>query len=126
MSTRLWVGISRDGSETKLLARSGPTTVLEARLSSTPSHPRALQWLLEALALWQGSPVRAVLCVAGSGGEIGAPLLRDWFADFGGPLYTIDWTDRAIRPPVADELDSLGDFDELEQLHLFDLMRTGR
>lgn len=126
MSTRLWVGIARDGSDTKLLARSGATTVLEARLSSTPSHPRALQWLLESLALWQGSPVHAVLCVAGSGGEFDAPLLRDWFADFGGPLYTIDWTNRGDLPASGDELDGVGDFDELEQLHLFDVMRTGR
>lgn len=126
MSTRLWVGVARDGSDTKLLARSGARTVLEARLSSTPSHPRALQWLLEALALWQGSPVRAVLCVAGSGGEFGAPLLRDWFADFGGPLYTIDWTDRADLPADDDELDDVGHVDDLEQLHLFDVTQAGR
>lgn len=126
MTTRLWVGISRDGTETVVLARSGATTVLKARLRSTPSHPRALQWLLEALALWQGAPVRAVLYVAGSGEGFGTPLLRDWFADFGGPLYTIDWTDRATPPDDGDELGGLGDFDMLEQLHLFDVLEAGR
>jgi hypothetical protein len=126
MATRLWVGISRDGTDTVVLARCGATTVLKARLCSTPSHPRALQWLLEALALWQGAPVRAVLCAVGPGDGFGAPLLRDWFADFGGPLYTIDWADHVGHPGGADEPDELGDFTELEQLHLFDALEVGR
>jgi hypothetical protein len=108
------------------LVRSGATTVLKARLDPTPAHPRALQWLLEAIALWQGTPVRAVLYVGGSGDEYGAPLLRDWFPDFGGPLYTIEWHDRAVRREHDDELTGLGEFDELEQLQLFDALETGR
>ena len=62
-------------SETKIVIAPGATcTRIEARSTSAPrqrlvraellaepSHPRAVQWLIEALALWQGSPVRAVL-----------------------------------------------------------------
>lgn len=38
-------------------------------------------WLLEALALWQGMPVRAVLSVDGSDGESEGHFHRDWFPD---------------------------------------------
>ena len=79
MSTRVYVGFSRDGSEMKMMATVGSTTVLKARFSSTPSHPRAFQWLLEALALWEGQPVHAVLCVDGAVDAYGRDILRDWF-----------------------------------------------
>jgi hypothetical protein len=35
--------------------------LLSAELLAQPSHPRAVQWLIEAVALWQGSPVHAAL-----------------------------------------------------------------
>jgi hypothetical protein len=32
------------------------TRLLSAELLAQPSHPRAVQWLIEAIALWQGQP----------------------------------------------------------------------
>ena len=51
-------------------------TVLKARLRSQPSHPRALQWLLESLALWQGEPVRAAICAPGPSATCGTWATR--------------------------------------------------
>jgi hypothetical protein len=42
------MGISAGATETRVLAMDGPsTTILKARLSREPSHPRALATLLE-------------------------------------------------------------------------------
>ena len=58
----LWVAIDSRCNETRVLAMSGPKeTVLKARLAATAQHRLALPSLLEALALWQGIPVHAVV-----------------------------------------------------------------
>jgi hypothetical protein len=66
--------LSTGASATRVIAisagPSGSETLLKARLAAEPSHPRAVQWLLEAVALWQGTMVHAALCAADS------PLLR--------------------------------------------------
>lgn len=114
------MGIRPGGMATRLIAMDGPDTLLKARLLRTPSHPRALQWLLEGVALWQGHPVRAVLSAEPSASACGAHLYTDWFPDFGGPLYTIEWAP-AERPRRArDGLSGLGDFRDLKQLRMFD------
>lgn len=126
MSTRVYVGFSKDGSEVKMMATVGRATVLKARFSSTPSHPRAFQWLLEALALWEGQRVHAVLCVDGAVDAYGRDILRDWFPDFGSALYTIEWTDRETRRTPRDGLQGLGDFSDLRQLRLFSALESQR
>jgi hypothetical protein len=126
MSGSVWVGISVGASETRILVNHGATTLMKARLCRIPSHPRALQWLLEAIALWQGQPVRAVLSVGHEADECEAALRRDWFPDFGGPLYTIEWMDRARRPTRRDDVGGLGDFRDLKQLQLFDALGPGQ
>jgi hypothetical protein len=125
MSETIFVGIATGPTDTRILVNDGPTTLLKARMSLSPSHPRALQWLLEAIALWQGRPVRAVLSV-GARDECSAQLLRDWFPDFGGPLYGIEWADGARPPRRRDDVGGLGDFRDLKQLHLFDALQAGR
>lgn len=125
MGDRIWVGIATGSTDTRILVNDGATTLLKARLSPSPSHPRALQWLLEAIALWQGRRVRAVLSV-GERDECGAHLLRDWFPDFGGPLYGIEWAERARPVRRRDELGGLGNFRDLKQLQLFDALQGGR
>ena len=70
---------------------------MKARLSRQPSHPRALPTLLEAIALWQGVQVHAALCAAERDGASDSSLFRDAFADFGGPLYTLEWIPAAAR-----------------------------
>ncbi len=58
--------------------------VLKAVLPPYPRHPRALLSLLEALALWVGQPLTAVMCV---GPKVG---LRCGEALFGDGLLPID------------------------------------
>ena len=84
-----------------------------------PQHPRALSWLLEALALWEGERVRAALCVAGKEGFCIADLLDDF--GFGGPLYEIEVVSAAqMQARLRDRVGSgLGSFRELRQLRLF-------
>ena len=53
----IWMAIAPDATSTKVLAMAGAQdTILKARLSRSPSHPRAMASLLEAIALWQGLP----------------------------------------------------------------------
>jgi hypothetical protein len=59
----IWMGIAPSREATRVVAMSGPSsTILKAQLARDPKHPRALATLLEAVALWQGQPVRAALC----------------------------------------------------------------
>src|SRR6185369_1513271 len=65
----IWLGVIPGPERARVLAQAGPhETILKARLRSPPAHPRALTALCEALALWSGEPVRAVLAA----GEPGA------------------------------------------------------
>jgi hypothetical protein len=97
-------------------------TVLKARLRSQPSHPRALQWLIESLALWQGEPVRAALCAPDRSDICGTYLYPEWFADFGGPLYSLEVVDATVRARRVrrDAVGGLGDFRDLKQLRLWE------
>ena len=59
--SNLSMGISPGLRDTRVIAMTGSReTILKARLSRQPSHPRALATLLEALALWQGLQVPAL------------------------------------------------------------------
>jgi hypothetical protein len=117
----LWVCIDPSPTETRVLAQAGPTeTLLKARLRPIPRHPRAPAALLEALALWQGTPARAALCVddpdAGSAWDSFA------LAAGGAPLYTVEGVHRR-RYRRRDGLTGLGDFADLGQLLLFEVAR---
>jgi hypothetical protein len=96
-------------------------TILKARLSPSPSHPRALQWLLESLALWQGVQVRAVLAAGKPRSGCGTSLHAEWFADFGNALYSLE-LDPGTRGGRRhrDCVGALGDFSDLRQLTIFD------
>ena len=98
-------------------------TVLKARLRSQPSHPRPLQWLIESVALWQGEPVRAAICAPGPSAICGTYLHPEWFADFGGPLYSLEIADATARARRVrrDAVGGLGDFRDLKQLRLWEL-----
>jgi hypothetical protein len=94
------MGISPGPRETRVIAMRGASeTLLKARLARQPSHPRALATLLEAVALWQGVQVRAALCAADREGQSDSSLYREAFADFGGPLYTLDRVPAAALAP---------------------------
>jgi len=58
----IWMGIAPGSVTTRVIAMEGPgETIMKAQLARDPKHPRALATLLEAVALWQGLPVRAAL-----------------------------------------------------------------
>jgi hypothetical protein len=74
--------------------------------------------LFEAIALWEGVPVRAALVVdESSASSCPTTLYRDLFAVFGErtPLYQLEWVPRAVRRR-RDGLTGLGDFGDLERL----------
>ena len=63
----LWMGIVPGPIMTRVLLLDGPDTLLQARLPHGPRHPRAVQTLAEALALWAARPLRVALAVDGPG-----------------------------------------------------------
>src|SRR3989442_14659950 len=90
--SEIWMGIWPGPQATRVIVMAGAReTILKARLSREPSHPRAMATLLEAIALWEGTKVRAALCAAERDGESDSSLFRTAFTDTGGPLYTLDW-----------------------------------
>ena len=88
--------IEPTASCTRIAAHSTATPrrkLLSAELLAEPSHPRAAQWLIEAIALWQGSPVHAALVAREKDATYVSRLYPAWFADFGGALYTLQLID---------------------------------
>lgn len=113
-----WMAIRPGRLGTRLLALGpGGHTLLKARLETSPAHPRALGMLLEALALWEGGTVRAVL-VAGTGAaSCDTTLFRECFADFGRlPLYELAYTSSPDRERRPRGRDLLGGFADLRRL----------
>jgi len=120
----IWVGIDPRPSGTRVLAMSGAEEMLlKAHLSPSPSSRRALPTLLEALALWQGRPVRAALVVDSSRTSSDTTLFRESFLDFGSALYTLDFVDALRKPHRRDRLTGMGRFQDLRQLLLFEVAR---
>ena len=116
--SNLSMGISPGLRDTRVIAMAGPSdTILKARLSRQPSHPRALPTLLEAIALWQGVQVHAALCAADRDGVSDSSLYRDAFVDFGGPLYTLEWIPAgALGRRRRRDIGGVGDFADLRRL----------
>ena len=120
----LWVAIDSKCDGTRILATAGPReTVLKARLSATAHHPRAVPALLEALAMWEGMPIRAAIVAAGKDGSSATRLRLDWLADFAGePLYQLEFVPGHKRRH-RDLLDGMGAFHDLRQLVMFEEAR---
>jgi hypothetical protein len=117
----IWLGVSPGPETARVLAQAGPReTVLKARLRSPPAHPRALAALCEALALWSGEPVRAVLA---AGAPEGSCDTTRWLGPDGSStnaLFELSVIEGA-RPRQRDGLDGLGDFRDVRQLVLFEV-----
>lgn len=121
----LWMGIAPSSRTTRVVAMARPgETILKAHLALEPKHPRAMATLLEAIALWEGRPVRAALCAGARGGSYDSNLCREAFSDDGGALYNVVWV------PVAgygrrrrDGLEGLGNFRDLERLVIAEVAR---
>ena len=115
----IWMAVHPQSSGTRVIATEGRKVILKARLRAVPEHPRALQWLLEAVALWEGERVHGALCVGGARGGSATSFRADWFSDFGGPLYALEVVDLDRRRPstaLEDRLDGLGEFRDLKTL----------
>lgn len=117
----IWVGLCPSPHATRILAMRGPNeTVLKAHLSLRPSSPRSVAALLEALALWEGTPVRAALVVDdASTPSTSTSLYRDTFEMFGSEtaLYRLEWVPRkAAARRRRDALSGMGEFGDLERI----------
>ncbi len=120
----IWMGIAPERQATRVIAMTGPSeTILKARLSPSPAHPRAMATLLEAVALWQGSRVRAALSADEQDGVSDTSLYREAFSNVGGPLYTLDWVPACRGRRRHRDLPGLGGFTDLRQLVLFEVAR---
>ncbi len=121
----IWMGIAPGPTSTRVLAMEGPTdTILKARLARSPSHPRAMATLLEAVALWQGRRVRAALCAEGTRHGSDSSLFHETFADVGGPLYSLDWIPAPERARRAHrDLAGMGRFADLRNLLVSEVTR---
>ena len=123
MSRSIQVVIAPSPQSARILVTEGPErTLLKAQLGPQTGHPRALPWLLEALALWEGTTVHAVLAVDEWDASSANTLYRDAFADSGTPpLYSLNWIPlahvrrrrRSLTAPSG-----LGDFRDLRRVQI--------
>ena len=113
-----WMAIRPGFRGTRILGvQSSGRTLLKARLKISPAHPRALSALLEALALWEGEMVRAVLVAGVGAGSCGTSLFRECFADSGRPpLYELAIAASDHHEPLPRGRDPLGGFADLRQI----------
>lgn len=116
-----WMVWSPGAESTRVMVRSGEEILLKARLSPGPSHSRAAQWLMEAIALWEGAPVRGVICAEGAHASYAS---RFWDAvgmDFGGALYSLRLAGSEPRPSrqlsllrdLVPEMGAMGDLEDV-------------
>jgi hypothetical protein len=122
----LWACIDPRGPETRLLiTNAGKQPLLKARMSRPPQHRKALPMLLEAIAQWEGQPIRAAL-VADDKGQYDSTLYHDCLVEpCETPLYTIETVLplAALRRLHRDEINGMGRYHDLKQLLLFEVAR---
>jgi hypothetical protein len=120
----IWMGIAPSSTTTRVIAMDGPSdTILKAQLARDPKHPRALGTLLEAVALWQGQPVRAALCAEPRGATCDSNLWREAFLDDGGALYSVVWVPAGVHRRRRTRIHGLGNFNDLEALLISEVAR---
>jgi hypothetical protein len=117
----LWMGVVPAPEYVRvLLLDDGGTALLKARLPQDPRHPRALESLCEALALWCGRPIRAAVAADRPGAWCATkPWLDTFDAITRSPLCQIDFVASARPPKRSDGLEGMGDFHDVRQLVLF-------
>jgi len=119
---RLSIAISSSPQSARILATqsclttpSRFTPLLQAHLRPQPQHPRALPTLLEALALWQGAKVHAVLGV-----DVVSPRWSSHQLEVVADDTTLYSFDMALVGPHVESpessRDELGDFADLYRL----------
>lgn len=119
----IWMGIAPRSTGTRVLAMQGPgETLLKAVLRGDPAHPRALGTLLEAVALWQGMPVRAVLCADELAPSCDSTLWRAAWDD-GGALYSVTWAPGLAHRRRGSGVRGVADFRDLERALVWEVAR---
>lgn len=125
----IWMGIVPGLEWTRVLVQDGAKkTLLKARLPVEPRHPRALEVLCEAIALWCGKPVRAALDVDALARSCDPKRWGDsvnGLAFDGRPLFEIRLVEGSVHRVrrERDGLDDLGDFRDVRQLVLFEVAK---
>jgi len=122
----IWLGLGPGARSTRVLAMRGPSEpILKAHLSLSPSSPRAVSALFEAIALWEGAPVRAALAVdESSTSACQTTLYRDLFDVFGNtPLYSLEWVSYEVRRRRRAGIRGMGEFGDLERFLVWAIAR---
>ena len=121
----IWMGIAPGPTATRVLAMHGPSeTILKAKLRRDPAHPRAFATLLEAIALWEGMPVRAALAADDERTSYAASLCQSPLTEVGvPPLFTLDWVPVAGRRRRHLGIAGMGRFDDLQRLLVGEVAR---
>jgi hypothetical protein len=125
--TMVW---SPGAESTRVMVRSGEQILLKAVLSPGPSHPRAAQWLMEAIALWEGTPVRGVIAADARHDSYGSRFWDAAAMDFGGTLYSLHLAEAARCPDrqlslLHDLVPELGAMSDLEAVLVDDALGGG-
>lgn len=112
---------------TQVLVTHQSSIIVKAQLSPRPAHPRAAQWLMEALALWEGLQVRAAVVAGDEGGSSVAAFWDAVGMDFGGPLYSLECLAAEPSPGSLLDDDTGGRFelDELGRAHVYAALQRG-
>jgi hypothetical protein len=121
----IWMGIAPGRASTRVLAMHGASeTILKGRLLRDPAHPRAFAMFLEAIALWQGMPVRAALAADDELTACASSLCRNPFSEVGvAPLFSVDWVPVAGRKRRRPGIAGMGRFHDLERLLIGEVTR---
>jgi hypothetical protein len=121
----VWMAIHPRSNGTRILATAGvQQTLLKAQLRTSPHHRRALPSLLEALALWEGSEVRAALVADERADTSGTNLFTDSFDLVEStPLYQLSIVGGVMRRSHRDGLRGLGDFRDLRRVLVEEVAR---
>lgn len=117
--SNLWMGIIPGPVTTRVVVQDSPTqTLLKARLPHSPIHPRAVETLCEALALWCGRGLTAAIAVEGPETSCDTKPWLDTFETITRPpLFKIHLVARGMPDHERDRLE-LSDFLALRRLVL--------
>ncbi len=116
----LWAALEPMGSQVRLmLAEPMAGTSLKARLPSQPAHDRAVLTLLEALSLWYGLPLHAVIDADAEDVRRHPERWARWLGDPPEPHVRVEWM--AVPRPRRDDrfLSTMGDFSSARRLVSF-------
>jgi hypothetical protein len=121
----IWMGIAPGTKTTRVIAMAGASeTILKARLSAEPHHPRALSTLLESIALWQGRHVRAALAADERVEGSDSMLFREVVPEDGGALFTLDWVPAGAQALYRHrDIRGFGDFADVRRMVLTEVAR---